>query len=49
LIELDSGTWGPVLKDGVQKEELGVTPYELKLDYDYWTYRMEPYPSQTPN
>jgi hypothetical protein len=33
-------TWGPVLKDGVQKQELTVIPYELQLDYDYWNYRM---------
>jgi hypothetical protein len=32
-------TWGPVLKDGVQKEELTVIPYELQLDYNYWAYR----------
>jgi tRNA (guanine37-N1)-methyltransferase len=32
-------TWGPVLKDGVQKQELTVIPYELQLDYDYWSYR----------
>ncbi|KAK3945298.1 putative undecaprenyl pyrophosphate protein [Diplogelasinospora grovesii] len=31
-------TWGPLLKEGVQKQELGVIPYELKLDYDYWSY-----------
>ncbi|GAB1311121.1 tRNA(m(1)G37)methyltransferase [Madurella fahalii] len=35
----ESDTWGPVLKDGVQKQELTVIPYELQLDYDYWNYR----------
>jgi tRNA (guanine37-N1)-methyltransferase len=30
-----------VLKDGVDKKELTVVPYELQLDYDYWTYRTE--------
>ncbi|KAL2178698.1 Met-10+ like-protein-domain-containing protein [Thermothelomyces heterothallicus CBS 202.75] len=34
-----SDTWGPVVKDGVQKEELTVIPYELQLNYDYWTFR----------
>ncbi|KAK4101705.1 hypothetical protein N658DRAFT_496143 [Parathielavia hyrcaniae] len=34
-----SDTWGPVLKEGVDKKELTVVPYELRLDYDYWTYR----------
>jgi hypothetical protein len=33
-------TWGPVLKDGIRKQDLGVVPYELQLDYDYWSYRM---------
>lgn len=36
-----SDTWGPLLKDGVEKQELTVVPYELKLDYDYWSYRMD--------
>ncbi|KAK3394793.1 Met-10+ like-protein-domain-containing protein [Podospora didyma] len=31
-------TWGAVLKDGVQKEELDVVSYELQLDYDYWSF-----------
>ncbi|KAK4461097.1 hypothetical protein QBC42DRAFT_270809 [Cladorrhinum samala] len=32
-------TWGPGLKEGVQKEDLTVIPYELEIDYDYWTAR----------
>ena len=36
----EPGTWGPVLKEGVQKQELTVIPYELQLEYDYWNYRM---------
>jgi hypothetical protein len=39
-----SDTWGPVLREGVDKKELTVVPYELQLDYDYWTYRMEEAP-----
>ena len=35
-------TWGPVLKDGVEKQELTVVHYGLQLDYNYWTYRMNP-------
>ncbi|KAK3496653.1 Met-10+ like-protein-domain-containing protein [Neurospora hispaniola] len=31
-------TWGAALKEGVQKKELSVIPYELQLNYDYWTY-----------
>ena len=32
-------TWGPVVREGVQKEELGVVDYELVLGYEYWSYR----------
>jgi hypothetical protein len=28
-----------VLLEAVKAEELGVIPYELQLDYDYWNYR----------
>lgn len=28
-----------MLQEAVKAEELGVIPYELKLDYDYWNYR----------
>ena len=31
-------TWGPVIQDAVKEEELGIIPYELKIDYDYWSY-----------
>ncbi|KAK5167861.1 hypothetical protein LTR04_007151 [Oleoguttula sp. CCFEE 6159] len=27
------------LRDSVKAEEVGVVPYELELDYKYWTYR----------
>ena len=30
-------TWGSVLREGVDKSELGVIPYELRLDYDYFS------------
>ncbi|KAF3769071.1 hypothetical protein M406DRAFT_249769 [Cryphonectria parasitica EP155] len=32
-------TWGPVVSELVRQEEVGIVPYELQLDYDYWTYR----------
>ncbi|KAK3695472.1 Met-10+ like-protein-domain-containing protein [Podospora appendiculata] len=31
-------TWGPDLTEGVQKQDLVIIPYELQLDYDYWSY-----------
>ncbi|KAJ0158055.1 tRNA (guanine(37)-N1)-methyltransferase [Colletotrichum tanaceti] len=32
-------TWGPVFQEGVETGELDVVPYDLELDYDYWSYR----------
>lgn len=32
-------TWGPVVSQLVKEDEVGIVPYELKLDYDYWNYR----------
>lgn len=32
-------TWGPLVSQLVNQEEVGIIPYELKLDYDYWNYR----------
>lgn len=34
----DQSTWSKSLREGVEKEEVGVIPYELKLDYDHWNY-----------
>lgn len=31
-------TWTPILQDGVASKEIGVVPYDLFLDYDYWSY-----------
>ncbi|KAI1128398.1 Met-10+ like-protein-domain-containing protein [Nemania abortiva] len=31
-------TWTPLLRDGIEKQELGIVPYDLALDYDYWSY-----------
>ncbi|KAF9879120.1 Met-10+ like-protein [Colletotrichum karsti] len=31
-------TWGPVFQEGVKSGELDVVPFELQLDYDYWSY-----------
>ena len=33
-------TWGPVLREAVEKKDVDVIPYELELDYDYWSHRM---------
>ncbi|TDZ74450.1 tRNA (guanine(37)-N1)-methyltransferase [Colletotrichum trifolii] len=31
-------TWGPVFQEVIKSGELDVVPYELQLDYDYWSY-----------
>ena len=36
----DSSTWSTKLKELIQKQMVVVTPYELTLTYDMWTYRI---------
>jgi tRNA (guanine37-N1)-methyltransferase len=31
-------TWTPLVRDGIEKQELDILPYDLSLDYNYWTY-----------
>ncbi|KAI0194537.1 Met-10+ like-protein-domain-containing protein [Astrocystis sublimbata] len=33
-----SSTWTPLIRDGIEKKELGIVPYHLSLDYTYWSY-----------
>lgn len=35
----DPTTWSTLLQEAVKAEELKVIPYNLTLDYNYWTYR----------
>ncbi|CZT42249.1 probable protein MET-10 [Rhynchosporium secalis] len=34
----DPSTWSDALREAVKAEDVGVIPYDLKLDYNYWTY-----------
>ncbi|KAH7370623.1 guanine-N(1)--methyltransferase-like protein [Rhexocercosporidium sp. MPI-PUGE-AT-0058] len=34
----DPSTWSAALREAVKGEDVGVIPYDLKLDYNYWTY-----------
>ncbi|KAH6648493.1 Met-10+ like-protein-domain-containing protein [Truncatella angustata] len=34
----EPSTWGTTVRSAVEKGELGVIPYELKLDYDYFNF-----------
>ncbi|KAL2066463.1 hypothetical protein VTL71DRAFT_2534 [Oculimacula yallundae] len=34
----DPSTWSAALREAVKAEDVGVIPYELNLDYNYWTY-----------
>lgn len=36
---VDPSTWSPYLQEAVKSEDIGVVEYDLKLDYEYWTYR----------
>ncbi|KAI1779947.1 Met-10+ like-protein-domain-containing protein [Hypoxylon cercidicola] len=31
-------TWTSILQEGVTSKEVGIVPYDLFLDYDYWSY-----------
>ncbi|KAF2400490.1 hypothetical protein EJ06DRAFT_582318 [Trichodelitschia bisporula] len=35
----DSSTWGKTVTELVESQRVGVIPYDLELDYDYWSYR----------
>ena len=39
LTKIDPTTWSSILQEAVRTEEVKVIPYDLTLDYDYWTYR----------
>lgn len=34
----DKATWSPVINELVEKGAVDVSPYDLELDYDYWSY-----------
>ena len=36
----DASTWSPKLSELVGASQVSLLPYHLKLDYDYWNYRM---------
>ena len=37
---IDRSTWSSSLSDLVNSSQVSVMPYDLMIDYDYWTYRM---------
>lgn len=36
----DKTTWSPLINELVEKGAVDVSPYDLELDYDYWSYGM---------
>lgn len=36
----DPTTWSADLQQAVKEDDIGIIPYDLTLDYNYWTYRM---------
>lgn len=36
---IDASTWTSTMHQLVGKQLVDVAPYELDLNYDYWTYR----------
>lgn len=37
---VDKTTWSPTISELVDKGTVSVGPFDLALDYDYWTYGM---------
>lgn len=37
---LDTSTWSPKLSELVKSSQVVIMPFDLEIDYDYWTYRM---------
>jgi len=35
---LDTATWSPKISELVEKGTVGLRPFDLELDYDYWNY-----------
>lgn len=35
---LDPSTWSETIQKGVNANELQILPYDVKLDYDYYSY-----------
>ncbi len=39
ILYVDDSTWSPKLSDLVKSSQVAIMPYELAVDYNYWTYR----------
>ena len=37
---IDTSTWTPKVRELVDSEKITIVDYTLKLDYEYWNYRM---------
>lgn len=37
-ILIEKSTWSPTINALVEKGSAAIAPYDLVLDYDYWTY-----------
>lgn len=35
---VDAATWSPKISELVEKGTVGLRPFDLELDYDYWNY-----------
>lgn len=36
----DKSTWSPTVTELVEKGTMAVAPFDLTLEYDYWSYGM---------
>lgn len=40
IVLTDKSTWSPTVTELVEKGTMAVAPFDLTLDYDYWSYGM---------
>lgn len=40
IIIIDKSTWSPTVTELVEKGTMAVAPFDLTLEYDYWSYGM---------
>lgn len=38
---IDKSTWSPKITELVEKGTVAVAPFDLALEYDYWSYGMD--------
>lgn len=40
LMRIDKSTWSPTVSELVENGKIFIGPFEMVLEYDYWSYGM---------